>query len=42
MWFTNGEKYVLDGHHRLEAAKRLGLREVPAQLGYKSITDLFN
>ena len=27
--------YVLDGHHRLEAAKRLGLRQVPVIRGEK-------
>ena len=27
--------YVLDGHHRLEAAKRLGLRKVPVIRGEK-------
>lgn len=27
----NGQKYVVDGHHRLLAAKRLGLTEVPIE-----------
>ncbi len=43
----NGEKYVVDGHHRLIAAKRLGFTKVPAErvelpyLGYKTVNDLF-
>ena len=42
----NGQKYVVDGHHRLIAAKRLGLGEVPIEqvelpyTGYKTIEDL--
>ena len=42
----NGRKYVVDGHHRLIAAKRLGLKEVPIEkvelpyAGYKTIEDL--
>lgn len=42
----NGKKYVVDGHHRLLAAKKLGLTEVPIEkvelpyAGYKTITDL--
>lgn len=42
----NGIKYVVDGHHRLIAAKRLGLISVPVEEvelpygGYKSIEDL--
>ena len=42
----NGEKYVVDGHHRLLAAKRLGLTEVPAvevtlpYAGYRTLEDL--
>ena len=27
----NGQMYVVDGHHRLLAAKRLGLTEVPIE-----------
>ncbi len=42
----NGQMYVVDGHHRLLAAKRLGLTEVPIEkvdlpyAGYNSIDDL--
>lgn len=42
----NGQKYVVDGHHRLLAAKRLGLTEVPIEkvdlpyAGYNTIDDL--
>lgn len=42
----NGNKYVVDGHHRLRAAKELGIKNVPAEkvslpyLGYKLIKDL--
>ena len=42
----NGQKYVVDGHHRLLAAKRLGLTEVPIErvelpyAGYSTIEDL--
>lgn len=42
----NGVKYVVDGHHRLQAAKSLGLSEVPVEqvklpyLGYKTVEDL--
>ena len=42
----NGQKYVVDGHHRLIAAKRLGLEQVPIEQvelpysGYKTIEDL--
>jgi len=42
----NGNKYVVDGHHRLLAAKQLGLKEIPVQQvnlpygGYKTIEDL--
>ena len=42
----NGKKYVVDGHHRLQAAKRLGIEDVPVEkvdlpyAGYKSIEDL--
>jgi len=27
----NGQKYILDGHHRARAAKELGLKDVPVQ-----------
>ena len=42
----NGKKYVVDGHHRLLAAKELGIITVPVEkvdlpyLGYESIDDL--
>ena len=42
----NGQMYVVDGHHRLSAAKRLGLTEVPIRevelpyAGYNTIDDL--
>ena len=42
----NGQMYVVDGHHRLLAAKRLGLTEVPIEkvdlpyAGYNTIDDL--
>jgi hypothetical protein len=44
---VNGRKYVLDGHHRLRAARELGIDEVPTErvelpfLGYETIDDLF-
>lgn len=44
----NGRKFVVDGHHRLVAARQLGIKEVPAQevklpyLGYKNVDDLFS
>ena len=43
----NGRKYVVDGHHRLKAAKQLKLTEVLTEKvnlpykGYNSINDLF-
>lgn len=43
----NGQKYIVDGHHRLAAAKRLKMPFVPAievalpYAGYKSYIDLF-
>ena len=42
----NGTKYVVDGHHRLQAAKELKLKDIPVQevtlpyKGYKDISDL--
>ena len=42
----NGQKYVVDGHHRLIAARRLGIKEVPTQRveipfrGYITLDDL--
>jgi hypothetical protein len=41
-----GEKYVVDGNHRLRAARQLGLKQVPAERvelpyrGYKTPGDL--
>lgn len=42
-----GTKYIVDGHHRVAAAKALGIANVPATevslpyAGYKSVIDLF-
>ena len=42
----NGQKMIVDGHHRLDAAKRLGMETVPTQqvsipyAGYKTLDDL--
>ena len=42
-----GNKYVVDGHHRLSAAKRVGLKQIPVEevslpfKGYRGINDLF-
>ena len=42
----NGEKYIVDGHHRVLAAKELRIRSIPIQkvklpyAGYKTIEDL--
>lgn len=41
-----GTKYVVDGHHRLEAAKQLKLKDIPIEKvelpykGYKTVNDL--
>ncbi len=43
----NGQKYIVDGHHRVRAAKELGLKEVPIEKvnlpykGYKITKDLY-
>lgn len=43
-----GEKFVVDGHHRLKAARDLRLREVPVEEvqlpfgGYRDADDLIN
>ena len=43
----NGKKYIVDGHHRLRAARNLNLEKIPVEkvnLPYKSyhtIDDLF-
>ncbi|WP_421831045.1 ParB N-terminal domain-containing protein [Larkinella sp.] len=42
----NGKRFVVDGHHRLRAAKELGIQDVPVQqvklpyAGYKTVEDL--
>ena len=42
----NGKKYVVDGHHRLIAAKKLGIKEIPIEkvdlpyAGYRTVDDL--
>ena len=46
MLTPKGKKYVVDGHHRLIAAKRLHFQEVPIEevelpyKGYNTIDDL--
>jgi hypothetical protein len=43
----NGARYVVDGHHRLRAAKELGMTRVPVEevslpfRGYRTASDLF-
>ena len=42
----NGKKYIVDGHHRVFVAKKLGIKNIPAEevqlpyAGYKVIEDL--
>lgn len=42
----NNQKYIVDGHHRVIAAKRLGIKEIPTKevqlpyAGYKTADDL--
>ena len=42
----DGSKYVVDGHHRLRAARELGFETVPVEKvelpykGYKTVDDL--
>ena len=42
----NGQKYVVDGHHRLLAARQLGIKEIPTEevslpyKGYRTWNDL--
>jgi uncharacterized protein (DUF1015 family) len=44
----NEEMYVVDGHHRLQAARHLGIQDVPVKIvelpykGYKIVADLFD
>lgn len=44
----NGRKYIVDGHHRVRAARQLGLELIPAEQvtlpygGYRTIDDLFS
>lgn len=44
----HGEKYIVNGHHRVLAARRLGIKEVPAREvtlpygGYKTVDDLID
>lgn len=44
----NGTKYVVNGHHRLRAARELGMKTVPAEKAelpygnYKTVDDLLD
>jgi ParB-like chromosome segregation protein Spo0J len=45
---VGGVKYFVDGHHRTQAAKDLGLASIPAEsveppyLGYQTLQDFFD
>jgi RHS repeat-associated protein len=45
---VNGKNYIVDGHHRLLAARELGIGNVPVQQvqlpfgGYRTVADLFD
>lgn len=44
----HGEKYIVNGHHRMMAARRLGIKEVPGREvmlphgGYRTVDDLID
>jgi hypothetical protein len=45
---VNGRKYIVDGHHRVLAARQLGINTIPTEevklpySGYKTVDDLFS